>query len=111
MKTQQKFEDFQAEYEGSIPFTRSNFFNGLARIFRSHSDNHSDNQADHRSNFCLCYKSREPKFRRGAFNRFCTNDFYCSFAFVRERSSMAAIPAKGKAKSNLPTLMCSRNAC
>jgi hypothetical protein len=21
--------DFQAEYEGSIPFTRSNFFNGL----------------------------------------------------------------------------------
>jgi hypothetical protein len=27
LKTLQKFEDFQAEYEGSIPFTRSNPFN------------------------------------------------------------------------------------
>jgi hypothetical protein len=27
LKTLQKFGDFQAEYEGSIPFTRSNVFN------------------------------------------------------------------------------------
>jgi hypothetical protein len=26
-----KMSDFQAEYEGSIPFTRSKFFNDLAR--------------------------------------------------------------------------------
>jgi hypothetical protein len=31
LKTLQKFEDFQAEYEGSIPFTRSNVFNRLAQ--------------------------------------------------------------------------------
>jgi hypothetical protein len=48
-----RFSDFQAEYEGSIPFTRSKFFKDLARIFRSHSDN----QAEHRSNFCQCYQS------------------------------------------------------
>jgi len=35
LKTLQKFEDFQAEYEGSIPFTRSkNHFNDLARNFK-----------------------------------------------------------------------------
>jgi hypothetical protein len=27
-----RFRDFQAEYEGSIPFTRSNDFNSLPRI-------------------------------------------------------------------------------
>jgi hypothetical protein len=31
LKQQRKFEDFQAEYEGSIPSTRSKFFNDLAR--------------------------------------------------------------------------------
>jgi hypothetical protein len=30
LKTLRKSGDFQAEYEGSIPFTRSNFFNSLA---------------------------------------------------------------------------------
>jgi hypothetical protein len=31
LKILRKFADFQAEYEGSIPFTRSNsYFNGLA---------------------------------------------------------------------------------
>jgi hypothetical protein len=29
LKIMRKIEDFQAEYEGSIPFTRSNDFNGL----------------------------------------------------------------------------------
>jgi hypothetical protein len=46
---------FQAEYEGSIPFTRSKQFNGLGRIFQFHSDN----QAEHRSNFRQRYQSRE----------------------------------------------------
>jgi hypothetical protein len=36
LKTLQKFEDFQAEYEGSIPFTRSkNDFNDLAQEFQT----------------------------------------------------------------------------
>ena len=35
LKTLRKFADFQAEYEGSIPFTRSiSYFNGLARKFK-----------------------------------------------------------------------------
>ena len=35
LKTLRKFADFQAEYEGSIPFTRSkNDFNDLDRYFR-----------------------------------------------------------------------------
>jgi hypothetical protein len=48
LKTLQKFEDFQAEYEGSIPFTRSSLFtvkrvgfiptNGLLCTFCWHSD-------------------------------------------------------------------------
>jgi len=33
---------FQAEYEGSIPFTRSNVFSALVRVSDFHSDNHSD---------------------------------------------------------------------
>ena len=32
LKTPPKFEDFQAEYEGSIPFTRSSLFIDLARV-------------------------------------------------------------------------------
>ncbi|MCC8938024.1 hypothetical protein H8A99_16480 [Bradyrhizobium sp. Arg68] len=32
LKSQRKFEDFQAEYEGSIPFTRSNLISSLLRI-------------------------------------------------------------------------------
>jgi len=35
LKTLQKFEDFQAEYEGSIPFTRSNKINHLAALRRA----------------------------------------------------------------------------
>ena len=31
LKRLRKFEDFQAEYEGSIPFTRSNDFKHLSR--------------------------------------------------------------------------------
>jgi len=31
LKTLRKIGDFQAEYEGSIPFTRSKIFNDLAR--------------------------------------------------------------------------------
>jgi hypothetical protein len=31
LKNLAKASDFQAEYEGSIPFTRSNFFNGLSQ--------------------------------------------------------------------------------
>ena len=31
LKTLQKFGDFQAEYEGSIPFIRSSYFIDLAR--------------------------------------------------------------------------------
>jgi hypothetical protein len=31
LKTPQKFEDFQAEYEGSIPFTRSTAPSGQGR--------------------------------------------------------------------------------
>jgi hypothetical protein len=42
LKTLRKSGDFQADYEGSIPFTRSKQFNGLARIFRFHSDNTAD---------------------------------------------------------------------
>jgi hypothetical protein len=55
LKTLRKSGDFQAEHEGSIPFTRSRKFDGLGRIFRFHSDN----QAEHRSNFRQCYQSRE----------------------------------------------------
>jgi hypothetical protein len=33
LKTLQQFGDFQAEYEGSIPFTRSSVFRRLAPIF------------------------------------------------------------------------------
>ncbi|WKA26355.1 hypothetical protein [Bradyrhizobium roseum] len=32
LRQQRKFEDFQAEYEGSIPFTRSNVFNYLSDL-------------------------------------------------------------------------------
>src|SRR5271157_2451060 len=66
LKTLEKFSDFQAEYEGSIPFTRSiSNFNGLARILQSHSDNHSDNQPEYRSNFCQCFQSGESRCCRG----------------------------------------------
>jgi hypothetical protein len=44
LKTMRKSGDFQAEYEGSIPFTRSkNDFNDLARNFKLSFWRHSDN--------------------------------------------------------------------
>jgi hypothetical protein len=52
LKTLRKSGDFQADYEGSIPFTRSKQFNGLARIFRFHSDN----TADDRSKFVSVFR-------------------------------------------------------
>jgi hypothetical protein len=39
LKTLRKSGDFQAEYEGSIPFTRSKQFQRLSRNSRSRSDN------------------------------------------------------------------------
>ncbi len=39
LKTLEKFADFQAEYEGSIPFTRSNsYFNDLVGNLSCHSE-------------------------------------------------------------------------
>ena len=39
-----EFGDFQAEYEGSIPFNRSNrYFNSLARNLKLPFQRHSDN--------------------------------------------------------------------
>jgi hypothetical protein len=62
LKTLQKFKDFQAEYEGSIPFTRSkNDFNDLARNFKlsfwRHSDNFDSSRLKADANQRMCSRS------------------------------------------------------